>query len=73
MQIVDAATTMGIIFGCMGVGAFLGPVIFNLFTPPKCAPPPIPHPPLGEHSEHRVEVLVCVRVEQHLGWYTSQK
>ena len=37
MQVVDAATTMGILFGCMGVGAFVGPVVFNMFTPPKCA------------------------------------
>lgn len=36
MQLVDAATTMGIIFGCMGVGAFLGPIAFNCFTPPQC-------------------------------------
>ena len=37
MQVVDAATTMGILFSCMGVGAFVGPVVFNMFTPPKCA------------------------------------
>ena len=38
MQVVDAATTMGLLFGAMGVGAFIGPVGFNMFTPPKCAP-----------------------------------
>ena len=37
MQVVDAATTMGLLFGAMGVGAFIGPVGFNMFTPPKCA------------------------------------
>jgi hypothetical protein len=37
MQVVDAATTMGLLFSCMGVGAFVGPVVFNMFTPPKCA------------------------------------
>lgn len=32
-QIRDSAFTMGLLFGAMGVGAFLGPAIFNHFTP----------------------------------------
>ena len=50
MQVVDSATTMGLLFGAMGVGAFIGPVGFNLFTPPKCAlsgRPPTPGPAAG--------------------------
>lgn len=33
MQVRDAATTMGLLFAGMGVGAFLGPLLFNPFTP----------------------------------------
>ncbi len=47
MQVVDSATTMGLLFGAMGVGAFIGPVGFNLFTPPKCALSG--HPPTHGH------------------------
>ncbi len=49
MQVVDAATTMGLLFGAMGVGSFIGPIGFNLFTPPKCA--------LSGHTPIRVPVL----------------
>ena len=57
MQIVDAATTMGVIFSCVGIGAFLGPVLFNLVTPPKCAILSCnfvfhAHPFIWLHSEH---------------------
>lgn len=37
MQVRDAATTLGLLFAAMGVGAVLGPFIFNPFTPPKWA------------------------------------
>lgn len=32
-QVRDSAFTMGLLFGAMGIGAFLGPAIFNHFTP----------------------------------------
>ncbi len=35
MQVRDASTTLGLLFAGMGLGALLGPFIFNPFTPPK--------------------------------------
>lgn len=49
----DAATTMGLLFAGMGVGAFLGPLLFNL-AHRRCEP-------LLPISASANQVSMCVR------------
>ena len=33
----DSATTLGLLFAAVGFGCFIGPIVSNRLTPPRCS------------------------------------